>query len=181
MALPNAPFGGLCPQLRPLFIRRPTLSRLRQPCVPHRHVRGDTRRNIRATPPSPREIIFCEPRMRKLTSFFRIRRRSRLVATPCGVSATGRSQYGSDLRGVDKNSSNRLMTLEAPCGLILHLRAFSQRLRLQDRRRTPPICYRLPLLARCLDSSCLRRGRSRCPWMGRRRHRRRSRWSTRSC
>ena len=67
------------------------------PCVPHRHVRGSTPHSRGRRRPR-RETIFCNPLMRKLTSFFRTRRWFRLAATPCGVSATGQGDDGMGAR-----------------------------------------------------------------------------------
>ena len=56
-----------------------------------------------------RETIFCGPLMRKLTSFSHTRRRSRLAATPCGVSVTGRGDDGTGGRGGERRGSLFLM------------------------------------------------------------------------
>jgi hypothetical protein len=71
------------------------------PCVPHRHARRPVRasRNdgsVRTRQNSPcrrRETIFREPGMGDLASAPHTPRRSRLAATPCSVSVTGRRHY----------------------------------------------------------------------------------------
>ena len=54
---------------------------------------------LHLSPCRRRETIFREPRMGGLTSFPPTRRRSRLAATPCGVSATERGDCRHGLGG----------------------------------------------------------------------------------
>jgi hypothetical protein len=82
----------------------------RSVCVPHRHARNHPA-GICAEPPSRRETIFCGPRRRELTSFSRNWRRSRLAATPRGVSMTERGDDATGFAGADEMGRWRLILL----------------------------------------------------------------------
>ncbi len=127
MALPSAPFGGFYPQLRSLCsdtgallgrkarggsgcscprLAEGAVLKPRQPPVRlcASQARPEiTRPGIAARPPSRRETIFCGPRRRELTSFSCSRRRSRLAATPRGVSVTERQGLSHGGRGRRRN------------------------------------------------------------------------------
>jgi len=87
MALSSAPFGGLCPQLRSLCgLARGSFASAGG------HVCHTGRPGLNSTPHSRgrrrprRETIFCGPGVWVFASYPLTPRRSRLGATPCGVS-----------------------------------------------------------------------------------------------